>query len=146
MATVLIVDDDPITLQLVSTSLEKAGHETVTTDDPTMAVQLTQVHEVDVVVLDILMPVRSGYEVLSDLRKTTSGASLPVLMVSALSGGGDRVMGLKQGADDYLPKPYEGGELVLRVERLASIARRSSPILSGNLEHHSLTTPGCLRG
>lgn len=126
MAKLLVSDDDPQVLELVSLVLERAGHSVVTTGDPRTVVSLATESDFDAIILDINMPI-SGFEVLGELRDNPETASLPILFLSGLVEGADRVRGLREGADDYLVKPFEPAELVLRVERLISW-ERSGPV------------------
>ncbi|MEL7060128.1 MAG: protein kinase [Acidobacteriota bacterium] len=118
MAKLLVSDDDPQILKIVSLVLEEAGHDVVSTSDPREVPTLALDVDPDVIVLDVMMPV-SGFELLGALRDDQRTAPVPILFLSGLGGGADRVRGLSEGADDYLVKPFEPAELVLRVERLA---------------------------
>ena len=123
MAKLLVSDDDAQILELVSLILRSSGHEVVATSDPRQVQPLAAASRPDAIILDVLMPV-SGFEILSELRVDPRTSSVPILFLSGLSEGSDRVRGLREGADDYLVKPFEPAELVLRVERL--IAWRTS--------------------
>ena len=103
-------------------SLEHAGHDVVLTRDPREVDPLARESRFDAVILDVMAPL-SGFDVLSELRGDAATAALPVLMLSGRGEGPDRVRGLREGADDYLVKPFDPEELALRVERL--IAWRS---------------------
>jgi len=133
MSTVLVVDDDEGLLRLVEYTLQRAGHEVITTVQPETALRLAEQHAADAVVLDIMMPGRSGYDVLDDLRNSPKTAGIPILVLSALSDGPHRVKGLREGADDYMCKPLEPEELVLRLERLLAGGPGSSADLYGRL-------------
>lgn len=119
MAKLLVSDDDAQILELVSLILTSSGHEVVATSDPREVQGLAAACRPDVIILDVLMPV-SGFEILSDLRVDPRTSNVPILFLSGLGEGSDRVRGLREGADDYLVKPFEPAELVLRVERLIS--------------------------
>ena len=127
MAKLLVSDDDPQILELVSLVLEGAGHAVVTTADPRAVCRLAAESDIDAIILDVNMPI-SGFEVLNELRSNEATESLPILFLSGLGESSDRVRGLREGADDYLVKPFEPAELVLRVERLVSWSERSGPI------------------
>ncbi len=124
MAKLLVSDDDAQILELVSLILRSSGHQVVATGDPRQVHPLAAASRPDAIILDVLMPV-SGFEILSELRGDPRTAGVPILFLSGLSEGSDRVRGLREGADDYLVKPFEPAELVLRVERL--IAWRAAP-------------------
>jgi len=117
VAKLLVSDDDAQVLELVSLILESSGHEVVATSDPRQVHPLAAANRPDAIILDVLMPV-SGFEILGELRGDPRTQSVPILFLSGLSEGSDRVRGLREGADDYLVKPFEPAELVLRVERL----------------------------
>ena len=130
MATILVIDDDPDALLLVEAALGGAGHRVVTSSDARNIAQLTAEHGADAVVLDVLMPEISGHEALQALRSRAATGGVPVLLLSAQAEGQHRVAGLRKGADDFLGKPFEPEELVLRVERL--VAQQSRGSGSGN--------------
>lgn len=125
MTRVLAIDDDPDILSIVEGSLEVEGHRVILSTDPRQAVPLAIEHAVDVVVLDVNMPELSGFDTLEALRRDPQTAGLPVLFLSALGDSEHRVRGLRQGADDYLAKPFEPDELALRVERLVARLHRA---------------------
>ncbi len=132
MSTILIADDNPDILTLVGETLRAAGHQVVQTVNPSRVTSLLDTSTVDAAVLDVVMPI-SGLDLLKEIRAQPRWKNLPVLLLSGLGDTQDRVRGIREGADDYLAKPFEPAELVARVERL--IARRDSePGLSGNLE------------
>ncbi len=132
MSTILIADDNPDILTLVGETLRAAGHQVVQTVNPSRVTSLLDASTVDAAVLDVVMPI-SGLDLLKEIRAQPRWKNLPVLLLSGLGDTQDRVRGIREGADDYLAKPFEPAELVARVERL--IARRDSePGLSGNLE------------
>lgn len=134
MARILVVDDDPDIVLLVEASLETAGHQVVTTTQPSQVVALAAEEDVDAVVLDVLMPGVSGYEVLRQLRTNGRTARLPVLLLSSASDSRQRVHGLRQGASDFVAKPFDPDELVLRVGRLVEAV--DSRELEGHLESY----------
>ncbi|MEM1179123.1 MAG: protein kinase [Acidobacteriota bacterium] len=119
MARVLVNDDDPQVVRFVARLLESAGHDVVATSDPREVAGLAETCHPDAIILDVLMPV-SGYELLGQLRENADTAAIPILFLSGLGEGQDRVRGLREGADDYLVKPFEPAELLLRIERLIS--------------------------
>lgn len=154
MSKILAVDDNPDLLRVVEAAFKVAGHRVISTTVPEKVADMLDANPVDAVVLDVMMPTISGLDLLKQIRARAQWKSLPVLLLSGLGGTEDRVRGIREGADDYLVKPFEPPELVARVERL--IARRNDgPGLEGNLEsfapgdllqnlaHGSKT--GCLR-
>jgi CheY-like chemotaxis protein len=124
MPTILIIDDDPDILRVLAAAFEGAGHEVCATTASEAATQLARARRCDAVVLDVMMPRRSGWEVLAELRQERRTERLPVLMLSAIGEPDDRIRGIRSGADDFLVKPFHGAEVVARVEAL--IARRAA--------------------
>jgi len=118
VAKVLIADDNELTLRAIQLALEVIGFDVVATADPARVVDLAVSSGVEAVVLDVMMPDLSGYDVVHLLRSNPATAGLPVVFLSGLGHGADRVRGLREGADDYLVKPFEPAELALRLERL----------------------------
>ena len=123
MASILAVDDEKVSLLIVKETLEHAGHDVITADSGKDVMALLDVAKIDAVILDRRMPGTDGLEVLRMLRDNPRTTSVPVIILSSLSTGPERVRGLKAGADDYIIKPFEPAELILRVERLIAQAR-----------------------
>lgn len=120
MARILIVDDDPDILMVVETVLDAAGHQVATSSDPSTVAALVDEQSFDAIVLDVMMPGLSGYEVLRAVRGESKSSRIPILFLSAHGDSQARIRGLREGADDFLGKPFIPEELVLRIERLAS--------------------------
>jgi two-component system phosphate regulon response regulator PhoB len=136
-ARVLVVDDEPDILELVRFNLVQAGFavETASSGEEALA-QLRRAHP-DLVVLDLMLPDRSGTEVCRDIRSDPSLKTLPVIVLTAKAEEVDRVVGFELGADDYVVKPFSPRELVLRVQ---AVLRRGAPSESPHpvLGHGSL--------
>ncbi|GCE14757.1 response regulator transcription factor [Tengunoibacter tsumagoiensis] len=115
MATILLVEDEYDLAQVVLRELTAAGYETLHTGDGMSALTLHTHGQVDLVILDWMLPRLNGLDVLRQLRQKSS---TPVLMLTARSEEADRVLGLEIGADDYLTKPFSTRELVARVRAL----------------------------
>ncbi len=140
MAKILIIDDDPVVLELLKLSLSVSGHVATISTNPAEFESLLDEHQPEAVVLDIKLPGRSGYDLLAQLRQHPTHKDLPVLFLTGLSSPKDKVKGLRSSADDYLSKPFELEELTLRLEKL--IATRNRYFLSsgiqGSLDVYSL--------
>jgi DNA-binding response OmpR family regulator len=121
---ILVVDDEKDLVDLVCYNLEKAGFRTVRAYDGEAALRKAQSDAPDAVVLDVMLPLLDGWEVLKKLRAESRSGPLPVLMLTARGEETDKVLGLELGADDYLTKPFSPRELVARVRALL---RRSRP-------------------
>lgn len=111
--TILVVDDDPKIVALVRAYLVNAGYEVVTAHDGHQALEAVAARRPALVVLDLMLPELDGMEVTRRLRETSD---VPIVMLTARGATADRVRGLRQGADDYLAKPFAPSELVARVE------------------------------
>ena len=129
---VLVVDDDAAVRTLLTLTLEGAGHTVVAVGSGQDALHELQDGQIDLVVLDVLMPEMTGLEVLEKVRTTND---VPVLLLTALEGEGNAVMGFQAGADDYLTKPVPTRELLARVTALLRRGR-------GNLGRDCLTFDG----
>ena len=132
---VLVVDDEPDITGLVSYHLAKAGYRVMTVADGREALQLARDQRPDLVVLDLMLPVVSGYDVLAELRKREETRDVGVILLTARKEQADRIKGLSLGADDYLAKPFSPQELVLRVRavlrRLAAPPVAAGAVVSG---------------
>ena len=124
MARILVVEDDADILELISMYLQKAGHLVETSSDGAAALSRLRAGPADLVVLDLMLPGLSGFEVCQALRNDPATARLPVIMLTARSDEMDRIAGLELGADDYVTKPFSPKELVARV---AALLRRTTP-------------------
>lgn len=114
---ILVVDDNPVNVDLVVDTVETIGWTVVTAYDGETALKLIHEQHPDLVVLDVNMPGISGYEVCAQLKAEPRTAHIPVIMLTALSDVDHRVQGLDAGADDYITKPYSPRELVARIEK-----------------------------
>lgn len=122
-APILVVDDDAKIVRLVRTYLEREGYRVVTAADGPAALDAIETHAPALVVLDLMLPELDGRAVIRAVRRDDEAAHTPILVLSARSSTIDRIGGLEDGADDYLPKPFSPAELVLRVK---SILRRTA--------------------
>lgn len=137
MEKILVVDDDADLLALEQAVLARAGFDVATLSDPRLAPELVRAGTFGAVVLDVMMPGLSGYELLDRLRADDHTRSVPVLLLSTLAEPSDRVRGLEHGADDYLGKPFHPKELVCRIQRLLAKASAQAESLEGKLEDFS---------
>ena len=112
---ILVVDDEPDIVALVAYHLAKAGYRVSTASSGTEAIESTRRDRPALVVLDLMLPGMSGYDVLEQLRANDATRGVAVLMLTARREEPDRIRGLSLGADDYLTKPFSPQELVLRV-------------------------------
>jgi DNA-binding response OmpR family regulator len=119
-ALVLCADDDEDILSLVSLRLQRAGFAVATATDGEEAVEIARARRPALLVLDVMMPKRTGYEVLAELRHDDALREMKVILLSARVQEGDVARGLEAGADAYLAKPFKARELVTKVEELLS--------------------------
>jgi len=126
---ILVVDDDAKIVRLVRTYLERDGFSVVTAADGPAALDAIERHRPALVILDLMLPELDGRAVVRAVRRDDEAAATPILILSARGSTLDRIAGLEDGADDYLPKPFSPAELVLRVK---SILRRTA--LTGGSE------------
>jgi two-component system alkaline phosphatase synthesis response regulator PhoP len=115
---ILIVDDDRQILRLVSTYLSQAGFATLTAETGDAATHALRREKPDLVVLDLMLPGRDGWEILRWLRADAALSATPVLLLTARVEDEDKIVGLELGADDYLTKPFNPREVVARVRAL----------------------------
>jgi DNA-binding response OmpR family regulator len=115
---VLCADDDEDILSLVSLRLQRAGFDVATAPDGETAVAIARERRPAVAVLDVMMPKRTGYEVLSELRADETLREMKVILLSARVQESDVARGLEAGADAYLAKPFKAHELVAKVQEL----------------------------
>lgn len=120
MAKILIADDDVILTEILRFRLEGAQHQVVTAADGMEAIAKVSAEEPDLILLDSMMPIMSGPEVLARLKAGSETERIPVVMLTARDGEDDIVSALKGGASEYMLKPFIPQELLLRIERLLS--------------------------
>jgi two-component system phosphate regulon response regulator PhoB len=135
MVRVLIVDDDPDILRLVSYNVAQAGFEVITAPTGRKALEIVQKQHPDLIILDVMLPDVDGMEVCRTLRQQYPSRRIPIIMLTARGDEIDRVVGFELGADDYVAKPFSPRELVLRVK---SILRRTGGERSDVLHTGSL--------
>lgn len=116
--TVLVCDDDPLLVDLLEFRLVSRGFTVLVARDGSEAMAIAGNEALDAIVLDAMMPVLDGYEVLRRLRADPATADLPVVMLTARKGEHDVVTGLELGANDYMVKPFIPEELIMRLSRL----------------------------
>lgn len=116
---ILVIDDDEKMNNLLNDYLSKFEYDVVTSVEPQKGIELLKSEKPDLVILDVMLPGKNGFEVCKDIRKENA---VPIIMLTARGDVTDRIVGLELGADDYLPKPFEPRELVARIQ---SVLRRN---------------------
>jgi two-component system, OmpR family, copper resistance phosphate regulon response regulator CusR len=122
---ILLVEDERSAARMLAKGFREHGHAVDTAADGASAIRQAAAVTYDIVVLDLLLPIKSGIDVCRELR--SSGQTVPVLMLTARDAVEDRIAGLDAGADDYLTKPFHFGELLARVRALTR--RQALPLL-----------------
>ncbi|HEV8490220.1 MAG TPA: response regulator transcription factor [Candidatus Limnocylindrales bacterium] len=125
---ILVVDDDAKIVRLVRTYLEREGFAVLSAADGPAALQAIERHAPSLIVLDLMLPDLDGRAVIRAVRRDAASARVPIIVLSARGSTVERIAGLEDGADDYLPKPFSPGELVVRVK--AILRRTAIPTLS----------------
>lgn len=120
---ILVADDDESIVELITLYLRKDGFDVITARDGGEALRKITQHSPDLVLLDIMMPVKDGWEVCREIRQLYR---LPVIMLTARSEDYDKILGLELGADDYITKPFNPRELVARVRAVLRRSRQES--------------------
>jgi len=143
-----VVDDEPTIVEFVRINLEKAGFRVLTAGDGETALRLAASEQPDLVVLDVMLPGKDGFEVCRELRRTTA---VPIIMLTARDDDVDKILGLELGADDYLTKPFNPRELVARIKailrRMDRINRLDTEVITRgriqlDLDRHQVTAGG----
>ena len=116
MAVVLIVDDSPTEQHVMSRVLEKSGFETLLASDGNEAIAIAEQTRPDLILMDVVMPGMNGFQATRQLTKNPLTASIPVIIVSSKDQESDRAWGLRQGAVEYLMKPFADNELLATVK------------------------------
>jgi len=130
---ILVVDDEADITALVAYHLAKAGYRVTTATGGREALDAAREERPDAVVLDLMLPDLSGYDVLAELRRREETRQIGVLLLTARREEADRIRGLSLGADDYLPKPFSPPELVLRVGAMLRRLRAPAGAVGGRL-------------
>ncbi len=120
---ILVVDDDKEIVRILRAYLEKAGYNVLTAYDGETALHVLRSDRPDLVVLDLMLPDRDGWDITRIVRGDPALAATPIIMLTARVESDDKILGLDMGADDYIPKPFNPHEVVARVR---AVLRRSS--------------------
>ena len=138
--SILVVDDEPTITEVVSRYLERAGYAVRVAGDGPEALRLAAESRPDLVVLDLMLPGMDGLEVMRRISEPANGSGrrVSVILLTAKGDAGDRILGLRLGADDYVAKPFSPAELVARVDavlrRVDPTPEREEPIVFEGLE------------
>lgn len=120
---ILVVEDDAAIRRILEYQLQKAGYAVITAPDGESGFSLAREHRPDLILLDVMLPRMDGHEVCRKIRQDFKISQTPIIMLTARSSVKDRVAGLAQGANDYLMKPYDQEEMLVRVKNTLTLAR-----------------------
>ncbi|MFL2559962.1 MAG: phosphate regulon transcriptional regulator PhoB [Gammaproteobacteria bacterium] len=123
-AKILIIEDELAVREMLSFTLKSTGFNTLEAGDSESALDLIRKHNIDLILLDWMLPGKAGIEISRLLRASSETKSIPIIMLTAKSEESDKILGLESGADDYITKPFSPKELVARIKALL---RRSAP-------------------
>ena len=122
--TVLVIDDDPVILELLRVNFEIEGFDVICASDGEEGLRRAQADHPDIVISDIMMPRRDGLQLLSDLKSDPDTEDLPVILLSAKAQKAEVQQGLDLGADDYITKPFDPIQLIDRLNAAVTKSRR----------------------
>lgn len=117
MAKILIADDSGAELQIFQQALQPTGHTIITAMDGEAAEDRVKSEKIDLVILDVIMPKKNGFQVCRDIKSDEKLKSIPVIMVTSKDQESDKFWGMKQGADEYLTKPFKAEDLLKVVKK-----------------------------
>lgn len=117
MAKILIADDSLAELQIFQATLQPTGHQLITVMDGEAAEEKVKTEKIDLIILDVIMPKKNGFQVCRDIKSNDQYKNIPVIMVTSKDQESDKFWGMKQGADEYLTKPFKPEDLLKAVKK-----------------------------
>jgi|GEM_PF-236228 len=129
-AKILCVDDEPLNLELLEAILESSGYEVICAADGDQALSILKHEEIDLVLLDVMMPSIDGYEVCRRIKASPDTSNLPVIMITALSSREEKIRSIEAGAEDFVTKPFGSLEVLARIRKLIEIKEQNSKLVS----------------
>lgn len=139
--SILIVDDEVHIVELIKYNLESNGYKTYAAYDGGEALKIVDENEIDLIILDLMLPVIDGIEVCKTLKRRESKANIPIIMLTAKGDEFDRILGLELGADDYITKPFRIRELISRINAVLRRNRNVNDekiLVSGDISVYTL--------
>ncbi len=118
LPTILVVEDSPTDLRLMTLPLRRHGYRVLTACDGEEALEKAVREQPQVIVLDVILPMKNGFQVCRELKTAAATSAIKVLLLTSKNQDSDRWWGLKQGADEYMTKPFDDDELLTRVAGL----------------------------
>ena len=125
MSRVLLIEDDIEMQKLIQEYLSNYGYKVLSFDKPKSALEILDKESFDIVILDLMLPQMDGFDVCKEIKRKTE---TPIIISSARGDIGNKIMGFELGADDYLAKPYEPRELILRIEAVLRRVTKNSAV------------------
>lgn len=116
-ARILIVDDSPTDISLISAPLLASGFEVITARDGDEAMEKAVAERPNVILLDVVLPKQNGFQVCRELKRNAASGHIPVILVTGKNQPSDRFWGMRQGADEYVTKPFQADALVSSIQR-----------------------------
>ncbi len=117
MAKILVADDSLAELQIIQQALQSSGHNIVTVMDGEAAEAKAKSEKFDLIILDVVMPKKNGFQVCRDIKSNDQFKNIPIIMVTSKDQESDKFWGMKQGADEYLTKPFKPEDLLKTVKK-----------------------------
>ncbi len=133
---VLIVEDEADIRDLLTFNLEREGFEVIKAVTGQEGIDFAKNHKPDIILLDIMLPGKDGFQVCRELERDTQTANIPILILTARGEEVDRIVGLELGADDYMVKPFSVRELILRIKAILRRQQQTQP--STSLHKHGI--------
>jgi len=121
---ILVVDDERSTIETLRISLESDNYSVIEAHTGYKALEKARSEIPDIILLDIMLPDMTGYEVCNKLKKDPSTRSIPIVMLTGMSGAGDKIAGMDLGADDYITKPFDQNVLKARIRNAMQCLKR----------------------
>lgn len=131
---ILIVDDDPAIVRALRSYLEQAGFDILTASDGSTAMAQLRHETPELLILDLMLPDRDGWDITRTIRSDQSLGSIPIIMLTARVEDTDKIIGLELGADDYITKPFNAREVIARVRALLRRSQRGGQTVSSTLQ------------
>lgn len=134
MTTILIVDDETLNRELIQAYLDGLAYTLVEASSGEQALAIVEQNPPDLILLDVMLPGMSGYETAERIKARTKDSFLPIIMLTALADQASRLRGLRSGADEFLTKPVDRNELLLRVGHLLALRAKEAALIQRNVE------------
>lgn len=138
---ILIVDDEPNNVKLISAMLYKEPFEIVTAYDGKTALEIINNNKIDLILLDIMMPEIDGYQVTQSVKENINTKDIPIILVTALQGGEDKKRGLNAGADEFITKPVNRVEIIARIKSMLRLQQYREQMIVRKQSEDSLSIP-----